>query len=138
MQDQLDAVLTPALAASNLPREVQLILSAIDSGQHPGWERRARNRAPFHSEAELRLFSDLNDAQPRVLFTRDVSSRGLGFITADQLPLGHGGRVQVVLPSGRQLQIPCTLSRCRQINAGWYEGALHFNREQLDFAELGA
>jgi hypothetical protein len=137
MQEQLDAVLTPAPATSNLPREVQLILTAIDSGQHPGWERRARNRAKFHSEAELRLFSDISDARPRVLYTRDVSTRGLGFITPDQLPLGHGGKVQVVLPSGRQLQISCTLSRCRQVSVGWYEGGLHFVREQLDFAELG-
>jgi hypothetical protein len=29
--------------------------------------------------------------------------------------------------------VPCTLLRCRQASPGWFEGCLHFNREQAMF-----
>jgi hypothetical protein len=29
--------------------------------------------------------------------------------------------------------IRCTLLRCRETAPGWYEGALHFNRNQIVF-----
>jgi hypothetical protein len=136
MQEQLDPIAACAPPLDALPQEVQMILTAIDSGQHPGWERRARNRASYYTEAKLRLFSDLGTGRHRVLYTRDVSTRGLGFITPDQLPLGHGGRLTLTGPHGRRMQIQCTLSRCRQISVGWYEGALQFVREQMDFADI--
>jgi hypothetical protein len=35
--------------------------------------------------------------------------------------------------SNKTLAIPCTLYRCRVAAPGWYEGALHFNRDQMEF-----
>jgi hypothetical protein len=138
MQDnQSNAVLTPPAAGGYLPPpNVQLILTALNSASHPRLERRSRRRVPYYSEAELRLFSDPCDSLPRLLYTRDVCTRGLGFITADYLPLGHGGKLALTVPDGRRLLVHCTLSRCRQISPGWYEGGLQFIREQMDFAEL--
>jgi hypothetical protein len=126
----------PFTATENWPREVELILSALESGQHPRADRRAVRRATYRSQARLRLFSDKHEAPPWLLYTRDVCGRGLGFITPHYLPLGYGGILTLQMPDGEPGQMQCTLSRCRQVSPGWYEGALNFSRVQAEFAKL--
>ena len=69
----------------------------------------------------------------RVIYTRDVTSRGMGFITRHRLPLGYGGVVHLRGPNGEELCIDCTVRRCRETVHGWFEGSLSFNREQWAF-----
>lgn len=123
----------PAPVKTLWPAEVDVILSAMDAGGHTD-EQRTQMRLPYRVRAELTLFSDLSSAEPWVLYTRDADQRGLGFITPHRLPLGYGGWIELLAPGGRKLRIQCTLYRCRQAVQGWYEGALHFNREQSAFA----
>jgi len=114
--------------------EAGIILSALEAGS---WkeQRRERMRSAYRVKAALRLFAEPPPAPGRVLYTRDVDHRGIGFVTRDRLPLGYGGIIR--LPSnrtpGKILNISCTLYRCRETAQGWYEGALHFNRDQMDF-----
>jgi hypothetical protein len=123
------------------PAEVDLILSAMDSGRHrsadvaAGIERRAWARLPFRVKGRLRLFSDAPHVAPRAIYTRDAHARGLGFITPHRLPLGYGGFVEFTGPDGRPRRIQCTLHRCRETAPGWFEGSVHFNREQLELIE---
>src|SRR5947209_20590602 len=72
------------------PAQADLVLSAIEAGQYK-LQRRAAPRRRYRVMAMLRLHSDAPDAEPRVLYTRDIHFRGLGFITPGRLPLGHGG-----------------------------------------------
>lgn len=123
----------PAPAKGKFPPHVELILSALETGQHTKQERRETARSPFRTEATLRLFSDLPDTPPWSLYTRDANPRGIGFISSHRLPLGYGGVVELQAPDGNTMQIQCTLIRCREAAPGWYEGALHFNREQPEF-----
>ncbi len=116
------------------PQHAELILSAIEAGQHVRAERRGCVRASYRVQAILRLFSDLPGTPPWELYTRDANPRGLGFITPHRLPLGYGGLLEIVVPDGRVRTIASTLLRCREAAPGWYEGALHFNRQQMDFA----
>lgn len=114
------------------PVEVELILSAIDAGAHgrPP-DRRAMERQCYRVRGWLHLFSDSPDGSARVIYTRDLHQRGLGFITPHRLPLGYGGRVSFPRPDGSgTLSVHCTLLRCREAAPGWYEGSLYFNREQ--------
>jgi hypothetical protein len=120
-------------AADAWPREVELILSALEVGKHHD-NRRRHTRTRYRVSAELRLFSDLPGDGPWKLYTRDVSARGVGFITHHRLPLGYGGTVQLISPSGNVVTVNGTLFRCREVSPGWYEGALYFNREQWMFA----
>lgn len=114
------------------PREVDLILSAIEAGRglSVATDRRQSTRQPHRTRATLKLFSDTEDTAPWVLFTRDIDPRGVGFITRHRLPLGYGGVVTLALPDGRELRANCTLLRCREATSGWFEGALYFNRPQ--------
>ncbi len=127
------------LSHDDWPPQVELILSAIEAGRYPGPsatapatgpERRQTKRASYRVRGHLRLFSDAPGEQGRVIYTRDVHHRGLGFITANRLPLGHGGVVELPTPAGKIVSIPCTLLRCREAAPGWYEGSVYFNREQ--------
>jgi hypothetical protein len=117
-----------------LPAEVDLILSALDTGQFGKRERRCVARAKYRVQARLRLFSDDPNSPASTLFTRDVNARGLGFITRNRLPLGHGGLLDIVFPDGRECAVACTLLRCREAAPEWFEGSLYFNRAQVDFA----
>jgi hypothetical protein len=111
-----------------------MVLTSLEAGS---WRENQREqlRSAYRVKAALRLFAEPPPAPARILYTRDVDHRGIGFVTRDRLPLGYGGIIR--LPSnrtpGKIINIPCTLYRCREAAPGWYEGALHFNRDQMDF-----
>ncbi len=137
----MEAVLSPTLVAArgtvtDWPPHVQMILSSLEAAQRPQTDRRALRRAPYRSKAHLRLFTHASGAAPVLLYTRDACTRGIGFVTPHYLPLGYGGKLELLMPSGRVAIAQCTLCRCRQISPGWYEGALNFSREQQEFASL--
>lgn len=120
------------------PAESALILSAMESaGAHH--ERRRMKRFAYRVKAMLKLLTDTEEAQERILYTRDVNVRSLGFLTQRCLPLGYGGVVTLATPgpNPQVLSIPCTLLRCREVAPGWFDGALHFTRERDEFACLG-
>jgi hypothetical protein len=129
------SVAIPRTNLEDWPPQAELVLSAIEAGQHrmgfeAGADRRTSKRISFRVRAQLRLYSD-NPGEPgRIIYTRDIHARGLGFITPHRLPLGHGGLVDLPTPAGKIVSIPCTLLRCREAAPGWYEGSVYFNREQ--------
>ncbi|HEX4056587.1 MAG TPA: hypothetical protein VHX86_20190 [Tepidisphaeraceae bacterium] len=114
--------------------QADMVLSALEAGS---WfdERREQARTAYRAKVFLKLHTDGPDEPDRVLYTRDVSHRGIGFVTQDRLPLGYGGILKLPSPRtpGKMLSIQCTLFRCRLTAAGWYEGALQFNRHQWEF-----
>ncbi len=122
-----------AAAAKPLPPEVEFILSALEAGGYDGPQRRGARRNRYRVAASLKLFSDNPQAPPWTLYVRDVNSKGSGFVTRHRLPLGYGGILTITDPSGRTTHIDCTLLRCREAAAGWFEGSMYFNREQRAF-----
>jgi PilZ domain len=130
-----------AAPAAILPPEVEFILSALEAGQFSGANRRKENRRRYWVEATLKLFSDTPQTPPWILYTRDVSHQGLGFVTRHRLPLGYGGILTITSPQGKSVSIDCTLLRCREAVSGWFEGSMYFNREQPgfhpDFLDVG-
>lgn len=113
--------------------EVDLILSALEAGC-AAEDRRNGARMSYRVKADLKLFSDPASASAWTLFTRDVSPKGVGFITRHRLPLGYGGKIQLPSPNGQTVTVHCTLYRCREAAQGWFEGALYFNRPQWVFS----
>jgi hypothetical protein len=117
-----------------LPQDAALVLTALEAAG--GRENRRQSpRMTYRATALLWLFADAPGSSARVLYTRDVNERGIGFVTKDRLPLGYGGvlRLPSLRTPGQVFSIPCTLYRCRLAAPGWYEGALHFNRDQTEF-----
>jgi hypothetical protein len=121
--------------AETWPAEARMILSAIKAGEGAvGVNRRNQARLSYEVCGELRLFSDVEGSAPWPIYTRDASSRSVGFISPHRLPLGYGGVVELPAADGKTISAHCTLFRCRQTARGWYEGALSFHRPQWELA----
>ena len=121
-------------ADSALPREVEFIISALEAGPKPAEERQKLRRTSYRIVATLKLFSDDPEAPPTVLYTRHVNEQAVGVLSPQPLTLSHGGVIRIRSPKGEMIEVACTVLRCREVAAGWYEGALYFNREQPCFA----
>jgi hypothetical protein len=116
------------------PPEVDMIISSLEAASGSHDNRRKISRMRYRVIATLQLFSDEGDGKPWMLYTRDVNSRGIGFVSDQRVPLGHGGVVELAAPGGDLVTANCTVFRCREISPGWFEGAVYFNREQWVFA----
>lgn len=115
------------------PVEAELILSAMDAVPRPPTDdRRAAARRSHRVRAELRLYAHDPMSPPIVLYTRDVSAGGIGFITKERLPLGYNGLVRLTGSGGDVVTAVCSVYRCREAIGGWYEGALRFTNRQPD------
>ncbi|MGE5608018.1 MAG: hypothetical protein ACM359_02085 [Bacillota bacterium] len=121
-------------AQTPFPQEVEFIISALEAGPRPIYDRHKLKRTPYRVRATLRLFSDLPGMPPWLLYTRNVTQKAMGFLTPQCLPLSHGGILSIPSPkAGKILEIACTILRCREAVIGWYEGAVYFNRQQPCF-----
>jgi hypothetical protein len=109
-----------------------MLISALDVGA-PRVDVREQPRNAYRVAARFRLFGDEEAGVDDTLYTRDVDPRGVGFVTRRRLPLGYGGRLEIVTAAGEAMTIPATILRCRECAPGWYEGALAFNRPQHVF-----
>jgi hypothetical protein len=127
-----DSLLADATAP--FPAEVEFVISALEAGPKPLIDRQKARRSQYRVRATLKLFSDPPEARPALLYTRNVTSQALAFLTNDVLTLSHGGILCIPLPSGEVVKINCTVLRYREAAPGWFEGALYFNREQSFFA----
>jgi hypothetical protein len=117
------------------PAEVEFIISAMEAAPRPAVERQRLRRSRYRVRAALRLYSDGRDAAPTVIYTRHVNSQAVGFLTDRCLHLNHGGMLSIPSPvDGMPMNVACTVLRCREVAPGWYEGAVHFNREQPCFS----
>ncbi|QOV89630.1 hypothetical protein [Humisphaera borealis] len=129
------AIHFPVLSAEGLgwPREVNLIMSSLDAAQcRAGHERRERARRRYRVAVRVRLFGMPQDLPPQVLYSRDLHTRGMGFVTREMLPVGRGGAVEIPTADGAPLRASITVVRCRDIGLGWFEGSLHFVRDLFD------
>lgn len=119
----------------------RMILSAMEAAARgrlapTAYERRGNDqtRRAFRGEGDLNLFADAEGTKPWKLFLRDADPRAIGFVTPDRLPLGYGGRLQLVLPDGGRVDAEVTIVRCRTCYGGWFEGAAYFHTPQNVFA----
>jgi hypothetical protein len=110
--------------------EAEFVLSALEAAGLPRLDRRDDDRTVFHTTGKLRLYSETENPNPWQIFVRDVTPRGLGFITRHRLPLGYGGKLHLKCPQQTLLVIDCAIRRCRAAANGWFEGAICFNRPQ--------
>ncbi|HEY1684458.1 MAG TPA: PilZ domain-containing protein [Tepidisphaeraceae bacterium] len=121
------------LDEAELVRQAEFILSALDAGQFRFKERRHAPRITYRVKATVRLHSDPDESGGKIIFTRDVSPRCMGFVTPHRLPLGYGGVLELEDPQGNAINLDCTLLRCHETVDGWFEGSVYFNRPQWQF-----
>src|SRR5687767_3351610 len=77
----------------DLPAEVTQIISALEAASAMLPDRRRWPRVSYRFRTMLALPSEsLRALPPHLLFTRDINEWGVGFVTQNNLPLGHVGR----------------------------------------------
>jgi hypothetical protein len=119
--------------AEAIPAEAQMVMSAMEAASGAAAERRIIRRSSYRSVTDLRLFRDDPTEPRRVVYTRDINRRGVGFVTSHRLPLGYGGVIRLPNENGESVEVHCTLLRCREAAPGWFEGSAIFNRDQPQF-----
>jgi hypothetical protein len=134
-ENAAQAVAAP-VPANEISPEAEMIISAMEAGGNRFENRRTLKRLSWRVQATVRLFVDALNHPARVVYTRDVHSRGLGFVTPERLPLGYGGVIDLPAKDGSIVSVACTVLRCRQTSPGWYEGMVYFNREQTTIDRL--
>jgi hypothetical protein len=117
----------------SIPADAAMVISALEAGDHSCEERRLTRRISYRTTTQIRLFRDGPTDPGRIVYTRDINRRGLGFVTSHRLPLGYGGIVRLPDERGEQRDVHCTLLRCREAAPGWFEGSVYFNRDQPQF-----
>jgi hypothetical protein len=139
MSVQMEKYIEQAKDDTAMPHEAAIVMTALEAAGGRV-NRRLLARTLYRTTASLSLFADAPDAEARTLYIRDANERGMGFVTRARLPLGYGGVLRLPSPNeaSQILNISCTIYRCRLAAPGWYEGALHFNRDQHDFLPADA
>ncbi|HTL28428.1 MAG TPA: hypothetical protein VL282_04385 [Tepidisphaeraceae bacterium] len=109
-------------------RAAIFVLEAGGSSVQQYFERREADRTPCHVEATGCSSDDPTQLALFILYTRDINTLHLGFVTQQGLLVGSHVQVNLTLDS-RSIQIHGTVGRCRSFMEGWFEGVIHFDRE---------
>jgi len=95
-------------------------------------ERRRMPRAAYERTATL-MTGGLEGAE-FIVYTRDVSSGGTGFVSPVDLSDVENATLKLASPDGRVCHVKCTIKRAREIGEGWVEGYVEFDEPTSVFS----
>jgi hypothetical protein len=127
----LEAVRSDFVTA-DLPEDVREVIAMLSGRESTGNAVVERRQTPRH-ERQVRAAMEIDDHIQRsrqTIYTRDVSSWGVGFVCRMPLPPGSNAMLQIDGAHGRPLRVMCCVLRCREVMPGWFEGAALFFREE--------
>lgn len=126
----LEAVRSDFVTA-DLPEDVREVIALL-GGRQPSGAVVERRQTPRH-EHQVRAAIEIDDSLQRsrqTIYTRDVSSWGVGFVCRMPLPPGSTAMLHIDGAHGRPLRVMCCVLRCRELMPGWFEGAALLFREE--------
>jgi hypothetical protein len=127
----LEAIRSDFVTA-DLPEDVREVIDLLGGHGQPSAavvERRRGERVTHHVAAAMEIDDALQHTR-QTIYTRDVSSWGVGFVARVPLPVGANAMLHIAGVHGRSLQVMCCVLRCREVLPGWYEGAAVLFREE--------
>ena len=129
----LEAVRSDFVTAE-LPEDVREIIAMLSGRESSSVadavvERRKTPREEHHVSAAMEIDDHIQRSHQTV-YTRDVSSWGVGFISRMPLPPGSNAMLHIDGAHGRPLRLMCCVLRCREVMPGWFEGAALLFREE--------
>lgn len=111
-----------AVAEENWPADVRDILAKLDASFPKMHDRRIIPRWVFHAEG----FLTIDHSARHQLWTRDINSWNVGYVSREPLRVGSHGTLRLEIPGGEVLVITAQVKRSREFVPGWYEGYLNF------------
>ena len=130
MVEILEAVRSDFVTAE-VPEDAREVIAML-SGRQPSRamvERRQQPREERHCRAAVEI-DDAIQRSRQTVYTRDVSTWGVGFICRTPLPVGSTAMLHIDGAHGRTLRLMCCVLRCREVTPGWFEGAALLFREE--------
>ena len=128
----LEAVRSDFVTAE-LPEDVREVIAMLSGRETTSdaavVERRKTVREEHHVRAAVEIDDQIQRSRQTV-YTRDVSSWGVGFICRMPLPPGSNAMLHIDGAHGRPLRLMCCVLRCREVMPGWFEGAALLFREE--------
>jgi hypothetical protein len=114
----------------------QLIAALADAfPQRRQADRRKEPRYRYQVRARLELVDeDGQTVDSTSLHTRDVNSRGTGFVTSGDVSNDTRGVLHLPEPGGNTTRVACRVRRSREAGAGWFEGVVEFDDNQPVFS----
>ena len=115
----------------------QLIAALADAFPERKQERRKEPRYRYQVRARLELVDDNGlPVDSTSLHTRDLSSRGTGFVTSGDVADDARGVLHLPGPGGKgkTTKVACRVRRSREAGNGWFEGVVEFEQKQPVFS----
>jgi len=119
LENQTDSV---AVAETSWPADVRDMLAELDAAFPKMHDRRVLPRWVFHAEA----FLTIDHTVRHQLWTRDINSWNVGFMSREALPVGANGTLRLEVPGGEVLVVSGQVKRSREFKPGWFEGYINF------------
>ena len=129
----LEAVRSDFVTAA-LPEDVREVIAMLSGREASASNASAiERRLTERQDHQVRATMDIDDHIQRsrlTIYTRDVSSWGVGFLSRMPLPPGSNAMLHIDGQHGRPLRLMCCVLRCREVLPGWFEGAALLFREE--------
>ena len=134
----LEAVRSDFVTAE-LPEDVREVMAML-GGREPVTgsavvERRQSPRVEHRVRAAMEIDDQIQRSR-QTIYTRDVSSWGVGFLSRMPLPVGSNAMLHIDGAHGRPLRLMCCVLRCREVMPGWFEGAALLFKEEPMLAPI--
>ena len=115
-------------------RRAHAMIATMDQANRPTDDRREQHRHRHLSRSTLQVETG-ETCREIVLYTRDVTERGVGFLAAGDLQPNTRGKVEIPGPTGEPIEVAGQLIRTRTIGSGWHEGYVRFDAPVRLFCE---
>jgi hypothetical protein len=115
-------------------RRAHAMIATMGQTPHPPDERRETTRRRMLATGTLQMPAG-NTCREIVLYTRDATEEGVGFIAAGELAEHTRARLELPGPTGRPVAVTGELVRTRPLATGWHEGYVRFDTPMKLFCE---
>ncbi len=134
----LEAVRSDFVTAE-LPEDVREVMAMLGGREPVTGSAVVERRQSPRVEHQVRAAMEIDDHIQRsrqTIYTRDVSSWGVGFVCRMPLPPGSNAMLHIDGARGRPLRLMCCVLRCREVMPGWFEGAALLFKEEPMLAPI--
>lgn len=116
-------------------RRAHAMIATMGQTAHPADERRETTRRRMLAMGTMQVLAG-ETCREIVLYTRDATEQGVGFVAAGELEPHTLARLELPGPDGEPLAVVGELVRTRPLAAGWHEGYVRFETPLKLFCDI--
>ena len=121
-------------AINGWPIEARTGMEVLTASAFPRIDRRKLPRKQYFLQTELLLTGPVETHV--TIFSRDINTWNVGFISPIPLPPRAKAVIRLVAPDGRSVAMGCRVRRCQAFDPGWFDCFAEFVQPQYSFENL--